>query len=403
LIRHITHAFIIVGILISPSLAADTFIPNLRDQYPAIIWAQGYNKQAISIFQNPAQTAGASSPQLLLNHTSPALDFNQITAAYLFPISVFRIGIGVNVFNSNNIPRNVIGGSGRPETIGSIPFSINQIKLSAALPLSSEVSFGTTLSNFQQTLDTDSLQNFSLDLGFKYQMHPQLVFGIYTQNLLQGELVWTTGTSAGSLERAIIVEGSYYFDQSSISFSTDLNDFLIGSEWFLSPQFSVFGHLNFSPKFADSQLGIGTGLYFDPFSIRYSFYQETVPGLQSTQHIIGIHYNFDSERAYQKIKKNNGIALLFKSNQVPIVETYFKKAVLQNPRFKFQDDDVSTRYVVIYDVDPQKTPTTLDLRVFDRSQNSWYTASSEVQLQDKANLIEVFSTLLTTLEEKDSD
>ncbi|NQY74708.1 MAG: hypothetical protein HRT90_08095 [Candidatus Margulisbacteria bacterium] len=64
--------------------------------------------------------------------------------------------------------------------------------------------------------------------------------------------------------------------------------------------------------------------------------------------------------------------------------------------------DVSskTRFVVSYQVEEDMSQSNLNLKVFDRTQNIWYTASEEVHIQDKKRITELFNQLLIQIEEK---
>ncbi|NQY74707.1 MAG: hypothetical protein HRT90_08090 [Candidatus Margulisbacteria bacterium] len=271
-------------------IAIDVFLPDIRSQFPAMTWSGQSGQEVGAIFQNPAFLAKTDGYQMSLNHTQPYQDFSHLILGYTQPVSHIQFGFGYSYFSSTNIPRTIINDLGKIVSTGQVQFGIHHARFTGAWLLQKDLSVGGALAWHSQNMDTQSVSHITADLGIYYAYTDTLFLGVHTQDLLRHLL---SGRNTGSFSSELVIEGTYRDPEKSLSLASTFSSIMLGGEFFLGPYFSLFGHVNLRSNIVSSRHSIGTALYLLPFTLRYAYFQESVPGLQNTQHLLGIQYQFN--------------------------------------------------------------------------------------------------------------
>jgi hypothetical protein len=267
--------------------AEDVLVPRNSLDDHTVLWVYDKDKEAESVFQNPAVLGKIETPQFFITGTQNFFGYDTLSSAYALPLDFLKLGLGYYFKGANDIFLTTKQSGEQPEiSSSSIAHNFQSFYGTLSLPLGPNLWAGYKLQYFTQVLYTSSVKSLINDLGLYWQPALFLGLGIYTQNLLSTAYTWSTGTQE-NLTRKYVLESWLDLKPIKIMMNTDGANYLLGSELSYPQYLDIFGQILSEANLNIKSYALGVSLNLDLFAIRYTYLSQLVNPVQVNQHVLG--------------------------------------------------------------------------------------------------------------------
>jgi len=285
-----------------------------------------------AIYGNPANSADLIGFGLNSMQVKVAEDVNYTLVGMGVPTKLGIVSIGylgsiVSGINQTAKTNN------RVVSTGTFDYSSSVISLGLARPLSSKLSFGSTLKMYSRSfggIAGGSASGLGFDIGTLMKLRKNLSLGLSLQNLLPStlsQLTWTNGTKEEL--PATFRAGIAFSPKSNLLVALDLSTFTdspselrSGIEWQVNHFLALRGGIEYLPS---GGLGyrtnptLGIGLIKRNIGFDYAYYSDGTLAANST-HYFSLSFKFAQKASYSPQKAKTKTVKAVKTEQIGLLE-----------------------------------------------------------------------------------
>ena len=282
-------AFMMISLAIGFPAWAQTsaFFPDESTSITSGLAPEG---SVLGIFRNPAFFTPEAS-QVFVQSKSDVWGYSSRSVGVLAPMSAFSLSLGYQSFSASDIIVAAKPAAGRPSMASYTQDAYRMIQGGLGIPLTDSIAAGVKVRYLHRQLYTDQVTSFTGDLGMRMRLGAHYRVGVYTSNLLQSPLRWSSSATQETLPIRCIVEGYYEDDLFQIGVRTTIvNVHNLMAAYRLAPTVLLYAEGLFSNRFALSQASIGTYLEVGAMFLQYTYILSglNAEDFSQSQHTIGI-------------------------------------------------------------------------------------------------------------------
>jgi len=254
------------------------------------------NNEAAFAFQNPARIASAKLAGTIASSSNDFFGYNQLSFSQVVPLQDWVVSVGLVRMGADDLIEAGLTSERRPSATGA-SFSDVHTRIAASLgyQYTQAVQVGVRGSYYGHELFNDSAEYYSFDVGVTAQVHPSIMLGAYTQNLLTSSLAWARSTEELTVDAGIVVALDFIaasFQQLPVRVSSNLKQHRVLGQFFLMPQAAINGDFVLDEDASLLRQSWGTSLHLGAFSLAYWRHQFRSGLLNETRDEIALKFNY---------------------------------------------------------------------------------------------------------------